>query len=172
MRRQLTRGWSGPARDQFITAEPRWAPAAQPLVVSWTMDYRKLRVALLAVAFVFVIVLHFHAGFSLGVSLLIVLVGWPLGGTLITIDDDLPGGWSNPNGTVRPAWLEAPFWGQIVGGLAFSSFGFAVDAGVRSLDGLRFLVLALAAGFLSAALFTRRWWLLSGVLLGLPAVWK
>src|SRR5205807_6947538 len=27
---RLTRGWSGPARDQLVTAGPRWAPAAQP----------------------------------------------------------------------------------------------------------------------------------------------
>jgi hypothetical protein len=27
---QLTRGWSGPARNQLVTVGPRWAPAAQP----------------------------------------------------------------------------------------------------------------------------------------------
>ena len=31
--KRLTRGWSGPARNQLVTAGPRWAPAAQPQVV-------------------------------------------------------------------------------------------------------------------------------------------
>lgn len=31
---------------------------------------------------------------------------WALAGQLITIDDDLPGGWSNPDGSVPFPWLE------------------------------------------------------------------
>jgi hypothetical protein len=126
----------------------------------------------LAIAFVGALVLHFHAGLSLGISLLIMFVGWPIGGTLITLDDDLPGGWSNPTGSERPPWLRAPFWGQITGGLAISSLGFALDGGMKSIDAARFVLLAIAFGFVSGGLLTRRWWLLGGVLLGLPAVWK
>jgi hypothetical protein len=40
-----------------------------------------------------------------GLIALGLLIGWPLLGTLITLDDDLPGGWSNPNGKQRPEWL-------------------------------------------------------------------
>ena len=65
------------------------------------------------VAFLGALVAHFALDVSLGLSFLLFFVAWPLGGTLITIDDDLPGGWSNPDGTVRPPWLEAPFWGQV-----------------------------------------------------------
>jgi len=44
-----------------------------------------------------------------GVSLLVLLIGWPLVGTMLTIDDDLPGGWSNPDGTLVPEW-KMPWW--------------------------------------------------------------
>jgi hypothetical protein len=59
---------------------------------------------------------------------LIFFVGWPIVGTLVTIDVDLPGGWSNPDGTERPDWLEAPYWGQVVFGVAISVAGFAPAA--------------------------------------------
>ena len=91
---------------------------------------------LLAVALAGALVVHFAFNMPLGFSLLLFLVGWPLGGTLMTIDDDLPGGWSNPDGGVRPPWLESLFWGQISGGLAASAAGFAIDFGWRSSDAL------------------------------------
>lgn len=31
---------------------------------------------------------------------------WALGGHLITLDDDLPGGWSNPDGSAPFPWAE------------------------------------------------------------------
>jgi hypothetical protein len=31
-------------------------------------------------------------------------IGWPVFGTLIAIDDDLPGGFSNPDGKATPEW--------------------------------------------------------------------
>jgi hypothetical protein len=45
---------------------------------------------------------------------------------VVTLDDDLKGGWSNPDGRVRPPWLESPFSGQIVFGLAVTAVGFAI----------------------------------------------
>lgn len=39
-----------------------------------------------------------------GFALLVLVVGWPLTGTMITIDDDLSGGWSNGGGTLVPEW--------------------------------------------------------------------
>ena len=129
-------------------------------------------VVLLTIALLGSLLVRFAFGVSLGVALLLFFVGWPLGGTLVTIDDDLRGGWSNPDGSVRPSWLEAPFWGQISAGLAISALGFGIDAGWRSSDAFPFWLLAVATGFLAAALFTRRWWLLAGALVGLGALWR
>jgi hypothetical protein len=40
---------------------------------------------------------------SLGIALLIFFVGWPIVGTIVTIDDDLTG------------WLEQPRWSSATG---------------------------------------------------------
>jgi hypothetical protein len=56
-------------------------------------------------------------------------VGWPLAGTLITLDDDFPGGWSNPDGKTRPEWATLIWWIDILlcrG--AFVVAAFAVEA--------------------------------------------
>src|SRR5882757_8248209 len=66
----------------------------------------------------------FH--FPIGPTALAIFVGWPLIGTLITVDDDLPGGWSNPDGTVPPPWKHARFWADIVFRSAFAFGGFAI----------------------------------------------
>ena len=133
--------------------------------------FDKLRAMLLLIAFAASLFVHFQFRVPLGFSLMIFFVGWPVAGTLVTIDDDLKGGWSNPDGTVRPPWLEAPFWGQIAGGLALSFAGFAIDAGWRSSDGARFWWVAAAVACLGAALLTRRWWLLLGMACGFGAIW-
>jgi hypothetical protein len=129
-----------------------------------------LRRALLAVALIGALVIHLMWDVSLGIALLIFFVGWPIVGTMVTIDDDLPGGWSNPNGRVRPDWLEAPLWGQIVVGVAISVVGFAIDAGWRSPSGLRLWSLAIGVGSVGAALSTRRWWIAVGLLVALGAL--
>jgi hypothetical protein len=85
--------------------------------------------ALLAAALVAAVAVHLYFGISLALVFLSIFVAWPLFGTLITIDDDMKGGWSNPDGTVRPPWLQAPFWGQIIVGLALASCGAAIDYG-------------------------------------------
>ncbi len=131
-----------------------------------TVDY-----LLLAIALVGSLVVHFSSRLPLGFALLIFFVGWPLGGTLATIDDDLKGGWSNPDGSVPPPWRQAPFWGQIASGFALSFVGFAIDAGWRSFAGARFWLLAIAGACLAAALFTRRWWLLLGIAIGFGTFW-
>ena len=89
----------------------------------------KTGVVLLAIAVVGSLAVHVLLGVGLGWAFLIFFVGWPVLGTVVTIDDDLKGGWSNPDGSVRPPWQRAPFWGQILGGLAISSAGAAVDTG-------------------------------------------
>lgn len=47
-------------------------------------------------------------------SLLVLLIAWPVVGTLITVDDDLPGGWSNPDGTVVPEWKTLWWWADLL----------------------------------------------------------
>ena len=115
-----------------------------------------LRKTLLAIAFIGSLVVHFEFDVSLGVALLIFFVGWPIGGTLVTIDDDLPGGWSNPDGSVRPPWREAAFWGQIVAGLSVSALGFAIDVGWNSRDSAPFWLMGFVAALVSAFLITRQ----------------
>ncbi len=44
----------------------------------------------------------------------VLLIGWPLFGTLITLDDDLPGGWSNPDGMAVPEWKTLWWWSDIL----------------------------------------------------------
>jgi hypothetical protein len=51
---------------------------------------------------------------SSGTTLAVLLIGWPLAGTLITIDDDYPGGWSNPDGTVVPEWKMLWWWADLL----------------------------------------------------------
>jgi len=113
------------------------------------------------------------ASFSIGLgpSLLIFFVGWPVVGTIVTADDDLPGGWSNPDGTVTPPWEETRFWGFLVGGFAVSGIGFAIDAGWNTIDSARYWLLAVAAAFLAAALVTKKRWLAVGLLLSVGIYW-
>ena len=105
-------------------------------------------IALVAVALGGAVAVHVYFGVSPGLAFLVFFVGWPVVGTLITIDDDMKGGWSNPDGTVRPPWLQAPFWGQIIVGLALSSCGAAIDCGWNTQTGGIFW----AAGILGFAL--------------------
>jgi len=53
---------------------------------------------LVAVAAGLAIIVHW----PIGVVTLVLLVAWPVLGTLITLDDDMPGGWSNPDGRQIP----------------------------------------------------------------------
>ena len=59
------------------------------------------------------VALRIGFGISSAVTLGVLLIGWPLLGTLITIDDDLPGGWSNPNGKVVPEWKRLWWWADL-----------------------------------------------------------
>jgi hypothetical protein len=104
---------------------------------------KRAAVALLAVAIGAAVAVHLYFGLSLSLAFLIFFVGWPLFGTLITIDDDMKGGWSNPDGTTRPPWLQAPFWGQIIAGLALASCGAAIDYGWNTQTGAIFWALGI-----------------------------
>lgn len=88
--------------------------------------------------------------------LAIVLLLWPLGGILVTIDDDLPGGWSNPDGDVRPVWVESDFWAQMSAYATIASAALATDVGWHSLNGLMAWLLATIFAFTTIALGTLR----------------
>jgi hypothetical protein len=65
-------------------------------------------------------------GWPIGLVALALFVGWPLIGTLITLDDDLPGGWSNPDGKTKPEWKTLTWNLEILlcrGSIVVAAFG-------------------------------------------------
>lgn len=91
---------------------------------------------------------HVWGEVPLGWMLLVFLVALPVIGWLTTIDDFLPGGWSNPDGTRPPPWRLREFWGELLLCASISAIGFAVDAGFTSL-GAVCLGIAVAGGALA-----------------------
>jgi hypothetical protein len=89
-------------------------------------------------------------------TLAILLIGWPLGGTMITIDDDLPGGWSNPDGKAIPEWKMLWWWADLllVRGAIVVTALFIEDA-IAGHFTPGFLVAALAMMGLGLPLFLR-----------------
>jgi len=66
-------------------------------------DNLKAFVRLYVIAFVLAVALFFI--FELNPAITFSIIGsWPLAGSIITIDDDLPGGWSNPDGDEPFPW--------------------------------------------------------------------
>ncbi len=49
---------------------------------------------------------------------------WSFAGHLITIDDDVPGGWSNPDGNTSFPWLELAIKAAVLFGLVGMTFFF------------------------------------------------
>lgn len=98
------------------------------------------------------LIVHFATGIGWGFSAFASFVGWPLLGTLVTADDDLPGGWSNPDGTEPPPWRTAIFYGQVCTGVAVSAFVAGVEAGIRTSLGIGFFVGGLAAALMAVLL--------------------
>ena len=101
------------------------------------------------------LVVHFAIGLGWGLSAFASFVGWPFVGTLVTADDDLPGGFSNPDGTIPPPWRTAAAWGQLTVGFAISAFVAALDAGLPTSEGYGFAIAGAAASVLAFALLRR-----------------
>jgi hypothetical protein len=76
--------------------------------------------------------------------MLVFLVALPLVGVIATIDDDLPGGFSNPKGTTPGPWRDWENWADIGCRGAISGIGFSMDAGIWSISGVALLLLGLA----------------------------
>jgi hypothetical protein len=68
----------------------------------------------------------------IGPIMLLLLVVLPVVGILTTIDDDLPGGFSNPDGKTRGPWRRWESWADLGIRAALSGIGFAIDAGWRT----------------------------------------
>ena len=75
------------------------------------------------------VVAKYVATWSVGCVMLGVLVALPLAGLFITIDDDMSGGFSNPDGKTPPPWHHREFWGELVIRASLAATGFAVDYG-------------------------------------------
>ncbi len=104
----------------------------------------------------FGLVLKFYVGGEpVGVSMLVALLGAPIVGTLATIDDDLPGGWSNPDGKTRPPWLHWQPWLLLALDGCIAGFGFAIDAGIMTVGAVPWLLLG-SAGVAGSYLLFRR----------------
>lgn len=74
------------------------------------------------------------SGLPLGWITFAFLVGLPILGTIITIDDDFPGGWSNPDGKSRPEWTKGVWYLDIFftrGSVAVVAFAFEYRAESR-----------------------------------------
>jgi hypothetical protein len=108
-----------------------------------------------AMASVVTLVLHFAVGLGFGVSAFVAFLGWPLLGTLVTADDDLPGGWSNPDGDITPPWRTSPFWCQLAGGCGVSAFITALEVGVLTPTGIGFACVGLVAGSIAVVVLRR-----------------
>ncbi len=103
----------------------------------------------------FGLVLKFTGGGSpVGTCMLIALVGIPIATTLATIDDDFPGGWSNPDGKSRPPWLHWHTLVQLALMGSISGFGFAIDSGAVDAAFALWLLLG-AAGVVGTQRFLR-----------------
>jgi hypothetical protein len=96
----------------------------------------------LAVSAVLTAAVCFFFHWPVAPTALLFFVGWPLVGTLITADDDSPGGWSNPDGTVQPPWKSARFWADVVFRLAAVLAAFAVTEGWTSEAGVFWILCA------------------------------
>jgi len=102
----------------------------------------KYVVATVLIGLAFGVVLRITGGGGpIAWCMVVALVVLPLVGVLITIDDDLPGGWSNSDGKVRPPWLYWESWADLGARGAISGIGFAIDAGWDTLPALAWWVL-------------------------------
>lgn len=108
-----------------------------------------------AAAIVIAILARWFFEIPLGLSLVAVLVILPLVGFLVTIDDDLPGGWSNPDGKNPPPWRSAAFWGELMLRASISLAGFAVDSGLTMQGGV--LAFCFVAGSAAGWAMMRTW---------------
>jgi len=92
------------------------------------------------------------------------VVGWamvgtmvvlPLAGVLITVDDDLPGGFSNPDGSAPGPWRDWENWADLAARAAITGIGFSIDRNVITVGGAIFLLVGIA-GMIASVKVQRR----------------
>lgn len=83
------------------------------------------------VALCLALTLYYFLNLAFGLLLLVFFVIAPLGGVLATADDDLPGGWSNPDGRTKPFWLTAKFWALVLLRASLVGLGSVIDVGLN-----------------------------------------
>lgn len=98
---------------------------------------------------------YFAADISLAYTALAAFVGWSIVGTIVTADDDLPGGWSNPDGTVPPPWVTLLFWGLLALRFSIAMLAFVVERLLSASDIVLFLALAAGSAVLAVALLRK-----------------
>jgi hypothetical protein len=101
------------------------------------------------------VILHFVFSLPIGFSALIAFLVWPIVGTLLTADDDLPGGWSNPDGSAIPEWERWGFWARLAGGCAVTSLAFEVQIHFSGQPSFFLALLGLTSVAASVYLFYR-----------------
>ena len=77
------------------------------------LPYRRY-LAVVGIMVSIAVAIRFIWGVSAAVTLGILLIGWPVAGTLITLDDDFPGGCSNLDGTAIPEWKTSWWWADLL----------------------------------------------------------
>lgn len=102
------------------------------------------------------VVVHVAFQVPLGWSMLGFLVGLPVAGMLVTIDDHFPGGWSNPDGRTRQMWSYGEFWGELTLRSALSLVGFAIDNGWSTPEAVPYWISA-AVGIVAGVASIRTW---------------
>jgi hypothetical protein len=115
----------------------------------------KLRLIFLSIAALLTVLLHWLGGMGIGWAALIAFLGWPILGTIVTADDDLPGGWSNPDGTRTPDWQLPAFWGSMFYRSAIVCAAFLAQLGLAAPWPAYFVPAGVFSALVSAYLFHR-----------------
>jgi hypothetical protein len=98
---------------------------------------------------------HVGGGEPVGFTMLAIMVVLPLIGLVVTIDDDLSGGLSNPDDKQPGLWREWESWADIGARAAVTGIGFAIDSGWNTLAALVPWVIGVA-GLVASVLVHKR----------------
>lgn len=137
------------------------------------MPPRKTNLIFILTAVVLVAVLRFYFDISWFLSILAIFVGWPMIGNIITIDDDLKGGWSNPDGKARPEILTGAFWAKISAGIACAFAGAGIDLGIGTPQSASAWMASAGFTFFSIGLLSKPFrplWFILTLLLSVAAI--
>ena len=85
----------------------------------------------------------------------VAFLGWPIFSTIITADEDLPGGWANLDGLATPQWETPEFHGQMFGGATVVALAFAFQERSSPIWLWSLLCVSLACGALSSYFLVR-----------------